>query len=162
MVNFIVLLCMIYFTLLKCCLKSMHFVLFSGPWVLDTCLLVKSFNIFSSWKWSGFWKYALFAKHLLCDLPDCKDNFTFCLRPESKQEPVKTEMGPPPSPASTCSDASSIASSASMPYSKSYVQYPVPSAWSSSPDSCVQFVSYWRQFLPLNTKHTHTHTEPIY
>lgn len=40
------------------------------------------------------------------------------LRPESKQEPVKTEMGPPPSPASTCSDASSIASSASMPYSK--------------------------------------------
>lgn len=43
---------------------------------------------------------------------------TFYSRPESKQEPVKTEMGPPPSPASTCSDASSIASSASMPYSK--------------------------------------------
>ncbi|KAJ8785121.1 hypothetical protein J1605_007677 [Eschrichtius robustus] len=42
-------------------------------------------------------------------------------KPESKQEPVKTEMGPPPSPASTCSDASSIASSASMPYSKFYV-----------------------------------------
>ncbi|ELK32857.1 E3 ubiquitin-protein ligase UBR5 [Myotis davidii] len=38
--------------------------------------------------------------------------------PESKQEPVKTEMGPPPSPASTCSDASSIASSASMPYKR--------------------------------------------
>lgn len=45
-------------------------------------------------------------------------NKTFSSRPESKQEPVKTEMGPPPSPASTCSDASSIASSASMPYSK--------------------------------------------
>lgn len=45
-------------------------------------------------------------------------NKTFYFRPESKQEPVKTEMGPPPSPASTCSDASSIASSASMPYSK--------------------------------------------
>lgn len=44
--------------------------------------------------------------------------FLWNLRPESKQEPVKTEMGPPPSPASTCSDASSIASSASMPYSK--------------------------------------------
>ncbi|MXQ94451.1 hypothetical protein E5288_WYG022440 [Bos mutus] len=39
-------------------------------------------------------------------------------KPESKQEPVKTEMGPPPSPASTCSDASSIASSASMPYKR--------------------------------------------
>uniref|UniRef100_UPI00398F2B03 E3 ubiquitin-protein ligase UBR5 isoform X3 n=1 Tax=Pristiophorus japonicus TaxID=55135 RepID=UPI00398F2B03 len=37
---------------------------------------------------------------------------------ESKQEPVKTEMGPPPSPASTCSDASSIASSASLPYKR--------------------------------------------
>ncbi|OBS75009.1 hypothetical protein A6R68_14463, partial [Neotoma lepida] len=37
---------------------------------------------------------------------------------QSKQEPVKTEMGPPPSPASTCSDASSIASSASMPYKR--------------------------------------------
>lgn len=31
---------------------------------------------------------------------------------------MKTEMGPPPSPASTCSDASSIASSASMPYKR--------------------------------------------
>uniref|UniRef100_H0VF27 HECT-type E3 ubiquitin transferase n=1 Tax=Cavia porcellus TaxID=10141 RepID=H0VF27_CAVPO len=39
-------------------------------------------------------------------------------KPESKQEPVKTEMGPPPSPASTCSDASSIASSASVPYKR--------------------------------------------
>ncbi|XP_072562057.1 E3 ubiquitin-protein ligase UBR5 isoform X7 [Paramormyrops kingsleyae] len=37
---------------------------------------------------------------------------------ESKQECVKTEMGPPPSPASTCSDASSIASSASLPYKR--------------------------------------------
>uniref|UniRef100_A0A673K0G8 E3 ubiquitin-protein ligase UBR5-like n=1 Tax=Sinocyclocheilus rhinocerous TaxID=307959 RepID=A0A673K0G8_9TELE len=36
---------------------------------------------------------------------------------ESKPELVKTEMGPPPSPASTCSDTSSIASSASLPYS---------------------------------------------
>lgn len=40
-------------------------------------------------------------------------------RMESKPELVKTEMGPPPSPASTCSDASSIASSASLPYSTS-------------------------------------------
>ncbi|XP_063054963.1 E3 ubiquitin-protein ligase UBR5 isoform X10 [Engraulis encrasicolus] len=37
---------------------------------------------------------------------------------ESKPELVKTEMGPPPSPASTCSDASSIASSASLPYKR--------------------------------------------
>lgn len=40
-------------------------------------------------------------------------------RTESKPELVKTEMGPPPSPASTCSDTSSIASSASLPYSMS-------------------------------------------
>ncbi len=39
------------------------------------------------------------------------------VRTESKPELVKTEMGPPPSPASTCSDTSSIASSASLPYS---------------------------------------------
>lgn len=44
--------------------------------------------------------------------------FAFLLRTESKPELVKTEMGPPPSPASTCSDTSSIASSASLPYSK--------------------------------------------
>uniref|UniRef100_A0A8C2E765 HECT-type E3 ubiquitin transferase n=1 Tax=Cyprinus carpio TaxID=7962 RepID=A0A8C2E765_CYPCA len=37
---------------------------------------------------------------------------------ESKPELVKTEMGPPPSPASTCSDTSSIASSASLPYKR--------------------------------------------
>uniref|UniRef100_A0AAY5EXU1 E3 ubiquitin-protein ligase UBR5 n=1 Tax=Electrophorus electricus TaxID=8005 RepID=A0AAY5EXU1_ELEEL len=37
---------------------------------------------------------------------------------ESKPESVKTEMGPPPSPASTCSDTSSIASSASLPYKR--------------------------------------------
>lgn len=45
----------------------------------------------------------------------------FCPLPraESKPELVKTEMGPPPSPASTCSDTSSIASSASLPYSMS-------------------------------------------
>lgn len=42
----------------------------------------------------------------------------FLRRTESKPELVKTEMGPPPSPASTCSDTSSIASSASLPYSK--------------------------------------------
>lgn len=42
------------------------------------------------------------------------------LRTESKPELVKTEMGPPPSPASTCSDTSSIASSASLPYSTSH------------------------------------------
>ncbi|KAL7984136.1 hypothetical protein Chor_002706 [Crotalus horridus] len=47
-----------------------------------------------------------------------KANKTTEAKPESKQEPVKTEMGPPPSPASTCSDASSIASSASMPYKR--------------------------------------------
>ncbi|KAG8133848.1 hypothetical protein E2320_011606 [Naja naja] len=47
-----------------------------------------------------------------------KANKTTETKPESKQEPVKTEMGPPPSPASTCSDASSIASSASMPYKR--------------------------------------------
>lgn len=41
----------------------------------------------------------------------------FPCRTESKPELVKTEMGPPPSPASTCSDTSSIASSASLPYS---------------------------------------------
>eukprot|EP00063_Salmo_salar_P039524 XP_014014359.1 PREDICTED: E3 ubiquitin-protein ligase UBR5-like isoform X17 [Salmo salar] len=41
-----------------------------------------------------------------------------CLRTESKPELVKTEMGPPPSPASTCSDTSSIASSASLPYKR--------------------------------------------
>lgn len=40
-------------------------------------------------------------------------------RTETKPELVKTEMGPPPSPASTCSDTSSIASSASLPYSTS-------------------------------------------
>lgn len=48
----------------------------------------------------------------------CKE--CLCLHPgrmESKPELVKTEMGPPPSPASTCSDTSSIASSASLPYS---------------------------------------------
>eukprot|EP00064_Thunnus_orientalis_P013766 superscaffoldBa00002294_g13806 len=38
------------------------------------------------------------------------------IKTESKPELVKTEMGPPPSPASTCSDTSSIASSASLPY----------------------------------------------
>lgn len=43
----------------------------------------------------------------------------FPSRTESKPELVKTEMGPPPSPASTCSDTSSIASSASLPYSMS-------------------------------------------
>lgn len=43
--------------------------------------------------------------------------FALLLRTESKPELVKTEMGPPPSPASTCSDTSSIASSASLPYS---------------------------------------------
>ncbi|XP_058868618.1 E3 ubiquitin-protein ligase UBR5 isoform X1 [Acipenser ruthenus] len=37
---------------------------------------------------------------------------------ENKPESVKTEMGPPPSPASTCSDTSSIASSASLPYKR--------------------------------------------
>uniref|UniRef100_UPI00358E0F24 E3 ubiquitin-protein ligase UBR5-like isoform X5 n=1 Tax=Myxine glutinosa TaxID=7769 RepID=UPI00358E0F24 len=37
-------------------------------------------------------------------------------RLEPKQDNVKTDMGPPPSPASTCSDTSSIASSASLPY----------------------------------------------
>lgn len=42
---------------------------------------------------------------------------SFLCRTESKPELVKTEMGPPPSPASTCSDTSSIASSASLPYS---------------------------------------------
>lgn len=42
---------------------------------------------------------------------------SFLRRTESKPELVKTEMGPPPSPASTCSDTSSIASSASLPYS---------------------------------------------
>ncbi|XP_072269341.1 E3 ubiquitin-protein ligase UBR5 [Pyxicephalus adspersus] len=47
-----------------------------------------------------------------------KSSKTTEAKPESKQEPVKTEMGPPPSPASTCSDASSIASSASMPYKR--------------------------------------------
>ncbi|KAK7812681.1 hypothetical protein U0070_016151 [Myodes glareolus] len=47
-----------------------------------------------------------------------KASKTLETKPESKQEPVKTEMGPPPSPASTCSDASSIASSASMPYKR--------------------------------------------
>uniref|UniRef100_A0A6Q2Y8Z3 Ubiquitin protein ligase E3 component n-recognin 5 n=1 Tax=Esox lucius TaxID=8010 RepID=A0A6Q2Y8Z3_ESOLU len=41
------------------------------------------------------------------------------IKAESKPELVKTEMGPPPSPASTCSDTSSIASSASLPYSMS-------------------------------------------
>uniref|UniRef100_A0A8C9XR29 E3 ubiquitin-protein ligase UBR5 n=1 Tax=Sander lucioperca TaxID=283035 RepID=A0A8C9XR29_SANLU len=37
---------------------------------------------------------------------------------KSVPELVKTEMGPPPSPASTCSDTSSIASSASLPYKR--------------------------------------------
>uniref|UniRef100_S4RBG7 Ubiquitin protein ligase E3 component n-recognin 5 n=1 Tax=Petromyzon marinus TaxID=7757 RepID=S4RBG7_PETMA len=37
---------------------------------------------------------------------------------EQKQDNVRTEMGPPPSPASTCSDTSSIASSASLPYKR--------------------------------------------
>uniref|UniRef100_A0A672HBU0 E3 ubiquitin-protein ligase UBR5 n=1 Tax=Salarias fasciatus TaxID=181472 RepID=A0A672HBU0_SALFA len=40
------------------------------------------------------------------------------IKTESKPELVKTEMGPPPSPASTCSDTSSIASSASLPYKR--------------------------------------------
>uniref|UniRef100_A0A6Q2YGA9 E3 ubiquitin-protein ligase UBR5 n=1 Tax=Esox lucius TaxID=8010 RepID=A0A6Q2YGA9_ESOLU len=40
------------------------------------------------------------------------------IKAESKPELVKTEMGPPPSPASTCSDTSSIASSASLPYKR--------------------------------------------
>ncbi|KAJ8386321.1 hypothetical protein AAFF_G00175170 [Aldrovandia affinis] len=40
------------------------------------------------------------------------------IKTESKPESVKTEMGPPPSPASTCSDTSSIASSASLPYKR--------------------------------------------
>ncbi|XP_043921583.1 E3 ubiquitin-protein ligase UBR5 [Protopterus annectens] len=47
-----------------------------------------------------------------------KTSKTTEIKTESKQEPVKTEMGPPPSPASTCSDASSIASSASLPYKR--------------------------------------------
>ncbi|XP_048881123.1 E3 ubiquitin-protein ligase UBR5-like isoform X6 [Brienomyrus brachyistius] len=37
---------------------------------------------------------------------------------DSKLDLLKTEMGPPPSPASTCSDTSSIASSASLPYKR--------------------------------------------
>ncbi|KAK1896054.1 E3 ubiquitin-protein ligase UBR5 [Dissostichus eleginoides] len=43
---------------------------------------------------------------------------TLEIKTESKPELVKTEMGPPPSPASTCSDTSSIASSASLPYKR--------------------------------------------
>uniref|UniRef100_A0A8C1QT74 Ubiquitin protein ligase E3 component n-recognin 5 n=1 Tax=Cyprinus carpio TaxID=7962 RepID=A0A8C1QT74_CYPCA len=46
-----------------------------------------------------------------------KNTKTQEIKTESKPELVKTEMGPPPSPASTCSDTSSIASSASLPYS---------------------------------------------
>lgn len=65
--------------------------------------------------WKSFDKFIIY-------FPNYKENLISNLRPESKQEPVKTEMGPPPSPASTCSDASSIASSASMPYSKFYVK----------------------------------------
>lgn len=57
-------------------------------------------------------------------------------------------MGPPPSPASTCSDASSIASSASMPYSKFYVQYTLVKVRSQA-ESCVQFVSDLRQLRPF-------------
>lgn len=80
--------------------------------------------------WSYFFKVLLkeqcWDTLVLCPLLQKKLHFllpsflstNFYSRPESKQEPVKTEMGPPPSPASTCSDASSIASSASMPYSK--------------------------------------------
>uniref|UniRef100_A0A671M338 E3 ubiquitin-protein ligase UBR5 n=1 Tax=Sinocyclocheilus anshuiensis TaxID=1608454 RepID=A0A671M338_9TELE len=47
-----------------------------------------------------------------------KNTKTQEIKTESKPELVKTEMGPPPSPASTCSDTSSIASSASLPYKR--------------------------------------------
>uniref|UniRef100_A0A4W6F972 Ubiquitin protein ligase E3 component n-recognin 5 n=1 Tax=Lates calcarifer TaxID=8187 RepID=A0A4W6F972_LATCA len=54
------------------------------------------------------------------------------IKTESKPELVKTEMGPPPSPASTCSDTSSIASSASLPYMDgAYVAVKFPGTSSS-------------------------------
>ncbi|XP_053571897.1 E3 ubiquitin-protein ligase UBR5 [Bombina bombina] len=70
----------------------------------------------SVWNMNDSCRFQLRSPESLKNLEkSCKTTET---KPESKQEPVKTEMGPPPSPASTCSDASSIASSASMPYKR--------------------------------------------
>lgn len=64
----------------------------------------------------AWWKIKAFSNISIEMFMQCMKLFFF-LRAETKPEMVKTEMGPPPSPASTCSDTSSIASSASLPYS---------------------------------------------
>uniref|UniRef100_S4RBH7 Ubiquitin protein ligase E3 component n-recognin 5 n=1 Tax=Petromyzon marinus TaxID=7757 RepID=S4RBH7_PETMA len=53
-----------------------------------------------------------------CQCSVARLNNGCCHVSEQKQDNVRTEMGPPPSPASTCSDTSSIASSASLPYKR--------------------------------------------
>ncbi|XP_069477553.1 E3 ubiquitin-protein ligase UBR5 isoform X1 [Ambystoma mexicanum] len=70
----------------------------------------------SVWNMNDSCRFQLRSPESLKNLE--KANKTTEIKLECKQEPVKTEMGPPPSPASTCSDASSIASSASMPYKR--------------------------------------------
>ncbi|XP_063307260.1 E3 ubiquitin-protein ligase UBR5 isoform X5 [Pelobates fuscus] len=70
----------------------------------------------SVWNMNDSCRFQLRSPESLKNLE--KSSKTTEAKPESKPEPVKTEMGPPPSPASTCSDASSIASSASMPYKR--------------------------------------------
>lgn len=100
----------------------MYCVSFSVPCILkNNTILYKLLLFHSLTKINLSLKNKPFDRFLIFLFPNDKECLIYNCRPESKQEPVKTEMGPPPSPASTCSDASSIASSASMPYSKFYV-----------------------------------------
>ncbi|XP_039593145.1 E3 ubiquitin-protein ligase UBR5 isoform X9 [Polypterus senegalus] len=70
----------------------------------------------SVWNMNDSCRFQLRSPESLKNLE--KTNKTIETKAENKPESVKTEMGPPPSPASTCSDTSSIASSASLPYKR--------------------------------------------
>ncbi|XP_051791686.1 E3 ubiquitin-protein ligase UBR5 isoform X2 [Erpetoichthys calabaricus] len=70
----------------------------------------------SVWNMNDSCRFQLRSPESLKNLE--KTSKTIETKAENKPESVKTEMGPPPSPASTCSDTSSIASSASLPYKR--------------------------------------------